>query len=159
MWAWLTVFQALASIFFPWSHSSMQSSGPNYLSHRFLFTILLETLIPWSIWLQSCFSCVWFLATPWTVVYQAPLPMDSPDKNTGVGCHSLLQEILPTQGWNPSLLCFLHCKHILYRWATGAAFVSSLWFLGSYFSETQFSPRVQCICCSKINLPTGHMWL
>ena len=25
-------------------------------------------------------------------------------KNTGVGCHSLLQGILPTQGLNPSLL-------------------------------------------------------
>ena len=29
-----------------------------------------------------------------------------PGKNTGVGCHSLLQGILPTQGWNPTLpLC------------------------------------------------------
>ena len=25
---------------------------------------------------------------------------NSPDKNTGVGCHSLLQGIFPTQGWN-----------------------------------------------------------
>ena len=30
------------------------------------------------------------------------------DKNTGVGCHGLLQEILPTQGSNPDLLCLLH---------------------------------------------------
>ena len=29
---------------------------------------------------------------------------DSPDKNTAVGCHSLLQGIFPTQGWNPHLL-------------------------------------------------------
>ena len=28
---------------------------------------------------------------------------DSPDKNTGVGCHALLQGIFPTQGLNPSL--------------------------------------------------------
>ena len=33
---------------------------------------------------------------------------DSPGKNTGVGCHSLLQGIFPTQGSNPSLLCLLH---------------------------------------------------
>ena len=26
---------------------------------------------------------------------------DSPGKNTGVGCHALLQGIFPTQGWNP----------------------------------------------------------
>ena len=32
---------------------------------------------------------------------------DSPGKNTGVGCHSLLQGIFPTQGLNPGLL---HCR-------------------------------------------------
>ena len=32
---------------------------------------------------------------------------DSPGKNTGVGCQALLQGILPTQGWNPGLLCLL----------------------------------------------------
>ena len=31
-----------------------------------------------------------------------------PDKNTGVGCHALLQGNFPTQGWNPDLLCLLH---------------------------------------------------
>ena len=28
---------------------------------------------------------------------------DSPRKTTGVGCHALLQEIFPTQGWNSGL--------------------------------------------------------
>ena len=28
---------------------------------------------------------------------------DSPGKNTGVGCHALLQAIFPTQGSNPCL--------------------------------------------------------
>jgi len=37
---------------------------------------------------------------------------DSPGKNTGVGCHSLLQEIFPTQGSNQGLP---HCRRILYR--------------------------------------------
>ena len=36
---------------------------------------------------------------------------DSPGKNTGVGSHSLLQGIFPTQGSNPGLL---HCRQILY---------------------------------------------
>ena len=31
-----------------------------------------------------------------------------PGKNTGVGCHFLLQGIFLTQGSNPSLLCLLH---------------------------------------------------
>ena len=39
-------------------------------------------------------------------------PWNSPGKNTGVGSHSLLQGIFPTQGLNPGLL---HCRHILYH--------------------------------------------
>ena len=35
-------------------------------------------------------------------------PWDSLDKNTGVGCHALLQGILLTQGTNPHILCLLH---------------------------------------------------
>ena len=38
-------------------------------------------------------------------------PWSSPGKNTGVGCHSLLQEIFLTQGSN---LCLLLCRQILY---------------------------------------------
>ena len=49
------------------------------------------------------------LATPWTVALQAPLSMDFPGKNTGVGCHSLLQRIFPIQGSKPGLL---HCRQI-----------------------------------------------
>ena len=33
---------------------------------------------------------------------------DSPSKNTGVGCHALLQRIFLTQGSNPHLLHLLH---------------------------------------------------
>ena len=32
-------------------------------------------------------------------------PLDSPGKNSGVGCHYLFQGIFPTQGSNPGLLC------------------------------------------------------
>ena len=39
-------------------------------------------------------------------------PWDSPGKNTGVGCHALLQGIFQTQESNPGLL---HCRQILYR--------------------------------------------
>ena len=38
-------------------------------------------------------------------------PWDFPGKNTGVGCHALLQGIFPTQGLNPGLL---HCRPTLY---------------------------------------------
>ena len=51
--------------------------------------------------------------TLWTVARQAPLSMDSSGKNTGVGCHFLLQGIFPTQGSNLHLLCLLHWRRIL----------------------------------------------
>ena len=38
-------------------------------------------------------------------------PWDFPGKNTGVGCHFLLQEIYPTQVLNPGLP---HCRQTLY---------------------------------------------
>ena len=38
-------------------------------------------------------------------------PWDFPGKNTGVGCHFLLQGIFPTQGSNPGLP---HCRQTLY---------------------------------------------
>ena len=35
-------------------------------------------------------------------------PQDSPGKNTGVGCHALLQGLFPALGSNPCLLSRLH---------------------------------------------------
>ena len=68
----------------------------------------------------------WGFTVPWLVAQSCLIlcdPMDcgppgssvhgdSPGKNTGVGCHSLLQGIFPTQGSNPDLL---RCKRILYH--------------------------------------------
>ena len=42
--------------------------------------------------------------TAWTVACQVPLTMGFPSKNTGEGCHFLLQGIFPTQGSNMHLL-------------------------------------------------------
>ena len=50
--------------------------------------------------------------TPWTIALQTRIHGDSPGKNTGVGCHDLLQGIFPTQGSNPGLS---HCRRILYQ--------------------------------------------
>ena len=50
---------------------------------------------------------------------------DSPGKNTGGGCHALLQGIFPIQGLNLGLP---HCKHILYHLSHREALIS----LGKY---------------------------
>ena len=47
---------------------------------------------------------------------------DSPGKNTGVGCHALLQGIFPTQGLNPGLL---HGWQTLYHLSHKIVFNSS----------------------------------
>ena len=56
-------------------------------------------------------SPVQLSVTPWTVATRPHGPWDLPGKNTGLGCHFLLQGIFPTQGSNLGLL---HCRWILY---------------------------------------------
>ena len=71
----------------------------------------------WNSWMRSYWglyrkwkllSNVQLFATPWTIYS----PWNSPGWNTGVGNHSLLQGIFPTQGSNPGLP---HCRQILYQ--------------------------------------------
>ena len=38
-----------------------------------------------------------------------------------MGSRALLQVFFPTQGWNPSILWLLHCRWVLYCWATREA--------------------------------------
>ena len=64
-------------------------------------------------WLQLCLT----LCDP--MDYSPPgssVHGDSPAKNIGVGCLTLLQGIFPTQGSNPHLLWLLHSRWILYHW-------------------------------------------
>ena len=55
--------------------------------------------------LDSCvcqsLSRVQLCATPWTAARQVPLSMDSPGKNTGVGCHFPSPGDLPDPGIEP----------------------------------------------------------
>ena len=61
-------------------------------------------------------SRVWLFVTPWPV-HDSSVHGDSPDKNTGVGCHALLQKIFQIQGSNSGLL---HCRQILYSEPPGS---------------------------------------
>ena len=60
--------------------------------------------------------CHWIVSSPLGSHGLLPArllcPWSSPDKNTGVGCHSLLQGIFSIQGSNPGLL---HTRQILYQ--------------------------------------------
>ena len=84
------------------------------------------------VWLLSC---VRLFVTVWTVALPAPHPWDFPGKNAAVGCRFLLQGIFPTQGSNP---CLLHCRWILYHWATREAL---LW-LGSWKANSRMWTQI-----------------
>ena len=62
----------------------------------------------------SHFNCIRLCKTLWTAAWHSPLSMDSPGKNTGVGCHVLLQGIFPIQVFNPHLLRLLYWQEVLY---------------------------------------------
>ena len=49
-------------------------------------------------------NCIWIFVIPWTIVCKRQCPCDFLGKNTGVGCHFLLQGIFLTQRWNYLLL-------------------------------------------------------
>ena len=61
-----------------------------------------------SFWLRDeavqCFWISWLLC-----------PQNYPSRNTGAGCHFLLQGLFPTQGWNSSLLCLFIGRWVLYH--------------------------------------------
>ena len=57
-------------------------------------------------------SCVQLFGNPWTVAHQMHLSMGFSRQEYGVGCHSLLQRIFPTQGLN---LGPQHYRQILYQ--------------------------------------------
>ena len=77
-------------------------------------------------------------------------PWDSPEKDTGVGCHALLQGIFSTQGLNPRLLCLRHCRQIFYP----------LNHLGSPHVIMHLSKSIECIP-SRVspNVNCGFGWL
>ena len=52
-------------------------------------------------WTESCSVLSNSFVTPWTITPQDPLSWNSPGKNTGVSCQSLLQGIFPAQVLNP----------------------------------------------------------
>ena len=53
--------------------------------------IIIKTTVAVLLLLLSLFSRVRLCATPQMAAHQARRPWDSPGKNTGVGCHVLLQ--------------------------------------------------------------------
>ena len=86
-------------------------------------------------------------ATPWAVCSPpgSSVHGDSPGKNTGVGCHALLQGIFPTQGSNPGLS---HCRQILYQLShQGSPKNTYIPPCQSHPSRSSQSTELRSLCC------------
>ena len=100
-------------------HSHLQDTTPTWVLSCFSGCFL-----PFSLPIDhACrLSHVQLFSIPWTVVHARFLfPWDCPGKNTGEGCHFLLQDIFP--GIEPTSLCLLHHRQILFHWATWEPFL------------------------------------
>ena len=74
----------------------------------FFSSFSCDSVLSRELFVPSCFCRVQLFVILWTGAHQGPLSVDSPGKNTGVGCRGLFQGIFLTQGSNPHLLCLLH---------------------------------------------------
>ena len=65
-------------------------------------------LFQWTMHAKLLQLCPTLCDTVDYTAHQVPRPWDFPGKNTGLGCHFLLQGTFPTQGLNSHLLSLLH---------------------------------------------------
>ena len=73
-------------------HKKLEKSKPASIHMGFCEVIfILHKMAMLCYAMLSHFSRVQLCVTPWMAAHQAPLSWDSPGKNTGVGCHFLLQ--------------------------------------------------------------------
>ena len=109
----------------PWGHPGFLSFSPRPLCPHQLDSTLppLPSSLPSSLF-STC-TCVKVVSdSVWPHGLQPArllCPWDFPGKNTGAGCHFLLQGIFPTQGLNPRLLSLWNSRQILNHWATWEA--------------------------------------
>ena len=85
-------------------------------------------------------------------------PRDSPGKNAGMDCHFLFQGTFLTQGLKLRLLCLLHCRQILYHWASREA--APLYHIVTFFWQEYLRsglPRVAQ--WQRISMPMKEPWV
>ena len=100
---------------------------------------------------RTVLSCVWLFATPWTIVVRLLCPWSFPGKNTGVGCHFLLQGIFWAQGSSPvSLASPLIDKQILYHCTTWEPQPLQKKFLSIWKRMTKGGPGLKSVYCRSI---------
>ena len=100
---WTAAHQASLSFTISWTLFRLMSIESMMPSNHLVLCCSLPKIVIWSTWF-------WVGPISGSPVNQSGV-WNSPGKNTWAGDHSLLREIFPTQGSNPSLL---HCRQMLY---------------------------------------------
>ena len=104
LWPFHSITQWLYSLHFKWKPLRQ------CISFEMTIGYVVKTMTYYPIWMLSHVQlfdprdC-----SPWTT--KAPPSMDFSGKNTGAGCHFLLQGIFLTKGLNPCLLTFYQGIH------------------------------------------------
>ena len=90
--------------------SSKVGRGPPLTTLCFDDLLFVSLGKGWSLraWELSCFSHVWLCDPMDCILPGSSVPWNFPGKNARIACHFLFLGILPTQGSNLHLLCFLH---------------------------------------------------
>ena len=96
--------------FLPWGWCHLHIWGYWYFSQQSWFQLVLHPAQHFAWFTLSINIIAQSCPTLW--IHGLHSPRNSPGQNTGVGSHSLLKGIFPTQGLNPG---FPHCKQILYQ--------------------------------------------
>ena len=107
-----------------------------------------------SISVTQSLSCVRIFGTPWTVACQAPLSMEFSMQKYWSRLSFPTQGIFLTQRSNPHLLCLLHCRWILYHWATWEAQkLNHGWIISCCPVPSVYSTFAYTTCCSQDTNP------
>ena len=80
-------------------------------------------------------------------------PWDFPGKSTGVGCHSLLQRVSPTEGSNPGLP---HCRQTLYSLSQRGGID---WVLPGKEEDSSFCCALQYWQGKSLPVPISRLYL
>ena len=91
----------------------------------------------------SRFSCVWLFATLWKVAHQTPLSMEFSRQEHWSGLPCPHQGGFPNPGIELCFLRLLHCRWILYCWATREAKKKKPTRNDSNIREKEMQPSVQ----------------
>ena len=121
------------------SFSFFTDSVFKFCKSQLIYEIYLNTNIDTNsyknktcVYMPSHFSCVQLCATLWTAACQAPLSMEFFRQEYWSGLPCPPSGGLPNPRVEPIVPALLHCRRVLYHWATREAHKTKWWLMPEY---------------------------